>query len=482
MTNTRSWLRFLGPAVIVLAFLPPPAGMSAAAWLLVPLAMWMAIWWASEAVPVAVTALLPLVYLPAAGIASFRTAAQPFAEPVIFLLMGGFLMAQELTRWNLHRRFALAVVDRMGRNPRLLALGFMTATALLSMWISNTATTLMMAPIALSVAETVLGEKADSHPFTKALLLGVAYAASIGGLGTKIGTPPNAFVVGFLEETAGIGISFLGWMLYALPIVAMLVPTAWWLLHLRLFRYGAAELAGARAVVHEMRRNLGRMSPAERRVATVFAFIAFLWASATLWRQWPALAPLNDAWIAVFGAVLMFVLPSGMPSASADSGRRLLDWNHAARIPWGVLLLFGGGLSLARAIEHTGLAVWLGRQLEPLAVQDPILVVLGVVTLVIFLTELTSNTATVAALVPIVTALSKAAGVTLSPVLLAAPLAMAGSCAFMLPVATGPNAIVYASGDIRIAEMARAGFWLNLIAIAIITLVSVLLLPRLSPL
>ncbi len=453
--------------------------MAPEAWRLVPLVLWMALWWASEVVPVAVTALLPLVYLPATGIASFRTAAQPFAEPVIFLLMGGFLMAQGLTRWNLHRRFALAVVDRMGRNPRLLALGFMTATALLSMWISNTATTLMMAPIALSVAETVLGEKAGAHRFTKAMLLGLAYAASIGGLGTKIGTPPNAFVVGFLEETAGIEISFLGWMLYALPIVGLLVPIAWWLLHLRLFRYTNAELAGAHAVVHEMRKDLGRMSPAERRVAMVFALVAVMWASATLWRQWPPLAPLSDAWIAMLGAVLMFVLPSGMPSAPDNPGGRLLDWNHAARIPWGVLLLFGGGLSLARAIAHTGLAVWLGRQLEPLAVQDPLLVILAVVTLVVFLTELTSNTATVAALVPIVTALSDAPGVTLSPVLLAAPLAMAGSCAFMLPVATGPNAIVYASGGIRIAEMARAGFWLNLAAIVVITAVSALLLPRL---
>ena len=471
----------IGPLVLLLALLPPPAGMSKEAWLLVPLAIWMAVWWTSEAVPVAVTALLPLVYLPAAGITSFRTAAQPFAEPVIFLLMGGFLMAQALTRWNLHRRFALAVVDRMGRNPRLLALGFMTATALLSMWISNTATTLMMVPIALSVAETVLREKAGGHRFTKALLLGVAYSASIGGLGTKIGTPPNAFVVGFLEETAGIAISFLGWMLYALPIVGVLVPIAWWLLHLRLFRYRSAELAGAHTVVHEMREGLGRMSPAERRVAMVFTLIALMWASATLWRHWPPLAPLTDAWIAVFGAVLMFVLPSGMPSSSDNPGGRLLDWNHAVRIPWGVLLLFGGGLSLARAIEHTGLAVWLGRQLEPLAVQDPLLVILGVVGLVIFLTELTSNTATVAALVPIVTALSDAPAVTLSPVMLAAPLAMAGSCAFMLPVATGPNAIVYASGNIRIAEMVRAGLWLNLIAIVVITLVSTALLPLLFP-
>ncbi len=468
-----------GPLALGLLLLPAPDGMAVEAWRLVPLALWMAVWWASEAVPVAVTALLPLVYLPAAGIADFRAAARPFAEPVIFLLMGGFLMAQGLTRWELHRRFALAVVDRMGRNPRLLALGFMTATAALSMWISNTATTLMMAPIALSVAHTVLGDRARGHPFAIALLLGVAYAASIGGLGTKIGTPPNAFVVGFLEETAGIEISFLGWMLYALPVVALLVPAAWWLLNHALYRYDAGELAAAHGVVRGMRLQLGRMTPAERRVAAVFALVALLWATATLWRRIPPLAPLGDAWIAIFGAVLMFVIPSGMPRSRAHADGRLLDWAHAARIPWGVLLLFGGGLSLARAIEQTDLAVWLGRQLEPLAAADPLFVVLGVVTLVIFLTELTSNTATVAALVPVVTALSTAPGVEIPPVLLAAPLAMAGSCAFMLPVATGPNAIVYASGDLTVAQMARAGFWLNLVGIVVITAVSLLLLPRL---
>ncbi len=469
---------WIGPLLCLGVLLTPaPAGLSVEAWRLVGLVAWMAVWWASEAVPVPATSLLPLLYLPAAGIAGFKAAAAPYAEPVIFLLLGGFVMAMALTRWELHRRFALHVIAAFGRRPRALVLGFMASTALISMWISNTASTLMMMPIALSVATTVLGERANRHPFAVALLLGVAYSASIGGLGTKIGTPPNAFVVGFLEDATGVEISFTQWMTFAVPIVAIMVPAAWALLALVLHRFDPAEVRGAESVVRRMRDALPPMSVPERRTACVFAAIALLWATGQIWRQWwPALAPLRDAWIAIFGALLMFALPAGGEERGEE---RLLDWESAVRLPWGVILLFGGGLSLARAVESTGLAVWLGGQLAPLAHLPPVLLVLGIVTLVVFLTELTSNTATVAALVPVITALADARGAHVSPLLLAAPLAMAGSCAFMLPVATGPNAIVYASGTMRIADMARAGFWLNLVAIAVITGISVLVLPRL---
>ncbi len=469
---------WLGPLLCLAVFFSSlPAGLSVEAWRLVGLVVWMAVWWASEAVPVPATSLLPLLYLPVAGIAGFKAAAAPYAEPVIFLLLGGFVMAMALTRWELHRRFALYVIAAFGRRPRALLLGFMAATALISMWISNTASTLMMMPIALSVASTVLGERMTRHPFAIALLLGVAYSASIGGLGTKIGTPPNAFVVGFLEDASGLEISFTQWMAFAVPIVAIMVPAAWALLAFGLYRFDPDEVRGAEGVVRRLRDALPAMSTPERRTACVFALVAVMWASGQIWRQWwSPLAPLRDSWIAIFGALLMFVLPAGGRTAR---GERLLDWDSAVRLPWGVILLFGGGLSLARAVESTGLAVWLGGQIAPLAQLPPLLLVFGIVTLVIFLTELTSNTATVAALVPVITALADARGADVSPLLLAVPLAMAGSCAFMLPVATGPNAIVYASATMRVADMAKAGFWLNLIAIVVITGVSLVILPRL---
>jgi len=449
----------VGPMLaLALWLLPAPAGLSEDGWIVVALAAWMAAWWATEAIPVPATSLLPLVVLPLSGVASTAEASRPFTEPVIFLLLGGFIMAMAMQRWGLHQRIALNIVARAGDHPARLILGFMTAAALLSMWISNTATTLMMLPIALTTATTLLGETDGEHPFMKALLLGVAWSASIGGLGTIIGTPPNAFVVGFVRETQGLEIAFIEWMAFGIPVVALMVPAAWVVLTRMSFRFDPGELAGGHKVVAEQLAALGPMSAAEKRTAGVFGLVGLAWASRLLLNELPGMGGLSDMGIAVIGALAMFLIPAGR---GAPRRSTLLNWTWAVKLPWGVILLFGGGLSLAAAIQATGLAEWLGNALSPLTVMPLFVIMLGLVLLIIFLTELTSNTATVAALVPVLASIAMAGD--FPAIYLAAPAAMAGSSAFMLPVATAPNAIVFASGHVHIPDMVKAGFRLNLL-------------------
>ena len=455
----------IGPLLaIVLWLLPAPADMGGDAWIVVGLVAWMAAWWATEAIPVPATSLLPLIVLPLSGVASPAEASRPFTEPVIFLLLGGFIMAMAMQRWGLHKRIALNIVARAGDHPARLILGFMAAAALLSMWISNTATTLMMIPIALTTATTLLGEADTEHPFLKALLLGVAWSASIGGLGTIIGTPPNAFVVGFVRETQGLDIAFIEWMAFGVPVVALMVPAAWVVVTRLSFRFDPRELAGGHKVVAEQLAALGPMSRAERRTAAVFAVVGLAWATRLLLNDLPGFGGLTDMGIAVIGAMAMFLVPAGRGTAR---GTRLLNWSWAVRLPWGVILLFGGGLSLAAAIQATGLAEWLGTALSPLTAMPLIVIMLALVLLIIFLTELTSNTATVAALVPVLASIAIAGD--FPAIYLAAPAAMAGSSAFMLPVATAPNAIVFASGHVHIPDMVKAGLRLNLLGTLLIT-------------
>lgn len=463
----------LGPLFwIVLQFLEPSPELSEAAWQVLALAGWMAIWWGTEAIPIPATSLLPLAVLPVMGATSPQEAASPYANWVIFLLLGGFIIAMGMQRWNLHRRIALNILARAGARPNALIGAFMATSALLSMWVSNTATTLMMVPIALSVAEATLGKGNLKHPFTVALLLAVAYAASIGGIATLVGTPPNAMAAAYLFETRGIEIGFAQWMSVGLPIVLVLVPATWFVLTKWVFRLGDLTAEGGAAAIADELKALGRITTPEKRVLYVFLAVAAMWIFRPLLTQLDPMAGLSDMGIAVGGAIALFVIPSG---SRREPDSFLLDWAFAVRLPWGVLLLFGGGLSLAAAVSATGLAVWLGQGLVPLTTLHLALLMLALVAFITFLTELTSNTATTAALLPVLGAIAGAGDY--DPVLLVVPAAMAASCAFMLPVATAPNAVVFAGGHITIPQMLGAGFRLNFVAITVITALCYALVP-----
>lgn len=470
-----------GPALFVLMnSLHPAGGMEAQAWRTASVGVWMALWWATEAVPVAVTAFLPLVLFAPLGVTPIREAAAPFANPIIYLFLGGFLMALAVEHSGLHRRIALLVLSRTGTEGRRLVAGFMLTGMLLSMWMTNTSTTMVLLPICLSVIRTVAGatdaaHKTHLHNFQTALLIGMAYSTTIGGLATLIGTPPNGVLAAFMQDQYGLQIDFVGWMLAALPLSIIMLPLTWWLLVRVVFPFTLPETPQAQQRLRTMAAELGPITKAETRVALLFGAVITLW---IFRRPLNALlvelellekAPLSDAGIVMAAAVLLFVIPRGK-NGKDNSTTPLLTWEQAVRLPWGVLLLFGGGLSLAAAVSDSGLALWLGQQLQPLGALGILPLVLGATLLVIFLTEMTSNTATTATLLPVVAAL--AAALALAPLTLAVPVALAASCAFMLPVATPPNAIVFASGMVSIPQMVRAGLLLNLCGAVLVLLVA----------
>lgn len=451
----------LGPAVFLLLILiPAPEGMAVAAWRTAAAALLMAVLWITEAVPIPVTALLPLILLPLMGVQNVTAAAQPYANPVIFLFMGGFMIALALEGCGLHRRLALGIVSRSGTGAARLIGGFMAATAFLSMWISNTATVLMMVPMATSIihlcSDTATDRETDRR-FALALLLGLAYASSLGGLGTLIGTPPNALLAGFMSETYGVEIGFGQWMLLGVPLVIVSLPLTWLLLTRVLFPlHGDAFPGGAELIRREL-RSMGPMDRGQMIVGGVTAVTALLWVIRPLLE--PLVPGLNDTSIAIAGAFALFVLPTA-------AGRTGLQWKDIERLPWSVLLLFGGGLALADAIQKTGLAEWMGESLGGLSRWPVLAVALVITVIIVFLTELTSNTATAATFLPVVAAL--ATGMSVDPLLFAVPAALGASCAFMMPVATPPNAIVYGTGRVTIPDMARAGALLNFLLIALI--------------
>ncbi|MGS2723466.1 SLC13 family permease [Porticoccus sp. GXU_MW_L64] len=465
----------LGLALLLLTLLtPPPEGMSHSAWVTAGVGLLMACWWATEAIPVPMTSLLPIVLFPMLGLINLKGATAPYAHPVIYLLMGGFIIATALQRWNLHRRLALTILRQVGNHPYAIIGGFMAISAFLSMWISNTATTIMMIPIALSMAAVLAGGDKKQDNFTICLILGIAYSASIGGLGTLVGTPPNAMVAAYMSETYNVEIGFLQWMLLGVPVVLVLVPLAWWLLTRVAFTFQVQPNDNVGNVVRDELAAMGKLSVPEKRTAMVFLCVALAWVIRPLLQKLPGLGGLSDVIIAVTGAIALFMVPSGCVH---EKDSRLLDWNTAAQIPWGVLLLFGGGLSLANMVSDSGLAQWLGDALAALTTFHMLILVFALVTLVIFLTELTSNTATTATLLPVMGSIAAVAG--LDPMLLAAPMALAASCAFMLPVATAPNAIVFATDRVTIPQMARAGVWINIAGIVVISLLAYVLVPRL---
>ena len=458
----------------IVILIPAPEGMNESAWRVAATAILLAYWWSSEALPVPVTSLLPIVLFPALGVSTIAEATAPYAAPTILLLLGGFIMATGLAKWNLHRRIALNVLVRVGNNPTALVGGFMGVTAMISMWISNTASSLMMIPIAISLANEIVKERnAKTTGFILCLVLGVAYGANIGGFGTPIGTPPNLLVVAFMKESFDIEVSFLSWMMFGIPATITMVPVACFVLTRWAHPFDLSENSVAQDVLKEELDQMGPISTPEKRMAATFAVVAAFWVLRTpIQKNLEIMLWMSDTLIAVAGAILMFMIPSGSEDKKQS---KLLDWNTANGLPWGVLLLFGGGLSLAAAVKATGLAVWIGNEMAIIGTFDLIFIVFILVALVVFLTELTSNTATVATLLPILGALAVASGI--DPMMLFVPVAISASCAFMLPVATGPNAVVFSSGQVTIPEMATAGFKINLFAIFAVTGLCYMLVP-----
>lgn len=490
-----------GPVLaLALQLVPVPEGLGREAWLLASIMILMAAWWATEAIPIAATAFIPLAVFPFLGIATTREAALPYADPIVMLLLGGFIIAMGIERWGLHARIALNIVARFGARPAALIGGFMVAAALLSMWISNTATALMMFPIAIKVAQSMEKEGVDVKMFAPAIALAIAYAASIGGLATPVGTPTNLIGIAYLERIADRSISFPEWMTIGLPAVLLIIPAAWFVLTRSAFKVGrAAGGAAGHAAVREELAGLGAMTTPEKRIAALFGVVAVLWMGRELsfggsvsigWNPllawlaevWalPVTPALSDTQIALAGAVASFLVPAGGRDAKDGAkGGALMDWETAARLPWAVVILFGGGISLAAAMTSTGLAEWLGDQLVVVAGLPTPLVVLILCLFVVFLTELTSNVATTTAFMPVLGALAVAMGV--PPEHLIVPVALVASCAFMLPVATAPNAIVYGSGAVSMGQMIKAGLRINLLAAPIVAAVSSLIAPWVFP-
>lgn len=437
-------------AVALAAILAPPqAGLDAPAQAAAGIGLLMAVLWVTEAIPLAAAALLPLVLFPATGISPIGDLASSYANPVIFLFLGGFMIARAIEKWGLHRRLAYALLARGHGEPRRVILSVMIATAFLSLWISNTAAAMVAAPIAASIA--AMRDKKDG--FGTALMLGVAYAATVGGMGSLIGTPPNALFAAYVQETHGIVIGFAEWMLIGLPVVILLLPLAWLVLT-------RVAFAIAPEPIHVDLPAAAPLSTGERRLAIVAALTALGWIMRPLIAEtFPGLS-ISDAGIAMTGALALFVLPSG-----ARPGDRLLDWESASDLRWDVLILFGGGLALASAIESTGLAAWIGLLAQGLQGLPTVWILISMSLIIVYLGELASNTAMAAVFVPVAGA--AAVGVGADPVTFALPVAMAASIGFMLPVATPPNAIVFATPLVRRGDMLRAGAPLDLIGIAV---------------
>lgn len=468
-----------GPLLFFLIlFLFNPEGLSPEARAILAGTVWMAAWWITEAVPIPVTSLLPLVLFPLAGGLDVKATASAYGDENIFLFMGGFMIALAMEKWNLHRRIALTIISAIGTNVNRIVLGFMVATGFLSMWISNTATAMMMVPIGLAITYQVadalkndpsVDTSQENFGFGKALMLGIAYSASVGGIATLIGTPPNTALAAAMEKMYGIEISFGQWMLFGTPFAWLFILIIWLYLVKIAYPQKIKELPGGREMIHAEKEKLGSASTEEKLVFTIFVLAAFSWITRSFFLQ-NFLPGISDGVIAMLFAIVLFVIP-----AVNVKGDRLLDWETAVKLPWGILLLFGGGLAIAAGFVGSGLSEWIGSQLTALEAVPLIVVIIVVTALVIFLTEITSNTATAAMMYPIMGALAVALGV--HPFALMVAAGVAASCAFMLPVATPPNAVVFGSGYLRIPDMAKAGLALNIMGVVLVPLFIWFLLP-----
>ena len=472
----------LGPVLFAaIMLLPTPGGLSSGGQAVGATTAWIAVWWISEAIPIPATSLLPIVLFPLTGALNVDATTAPYANDLIFLFMGGFFIAMAMQRWDLHRRIALRTIRVIGTGPERIILGFMIATAFLSMWVSNTATAMMMTPIGLAVilqtrnlverTDTDLPTAQGEFNFGTGLMLCIAYSATVGGVGTIIGTPPNLVLVGAINETFGRSISFAQWMLYGVPISALGVAITWTYVTKFLIPPQMDTLPGGLDVIDDELDGLGPMTREEKLVLAVFTATALAWISRSFVLQ-PVVPGISDSIIAITGAVVLFLIPARETDGSFTF---LLDWDTAVGIPWGIILLFGGGLSIAAGFQETGLAVWMGEQLSALGGVSMIVVMTVVVMLTIFMTEVTSNTATTAMLMPIMASL--AVGLELHPYGIMIAAATAASFAFMLPVATPPNAVVFGSGYITMPQMAKTGVGLNIIGILLVIALALTWLP-----
>ncbi|MFT4687782.1 MAG: sodium-dependent dicarboxylate transporter 2/3/5 [Bdellovibrionota bacterium] len=473
--TTKKIGRILGPLAFTLVLvLFRPEGLPFAGTAVLATTAWMAIWWTTEAISISVTAMLPIILFPLTGVLDASEATKPYGHYLVFLFLGGFIIAMAVERWNLHRRIALGIINLIGSNLKMIILGAMVATAFLSMWISNTATSVMMLPIAMAIAKQLeddpTTEVNENSTFGKAMMLAVAYSASIGGMASLVGTPVNFVLAGQAKEVFGVEIGFMDWMRVGLPISAVLLVICWWYLTRVAFTFEKDAFTGGRAEIRRLQKELGPMSREEVKVLIVFVITAAAW----VFRK-TLLAPLipgiSDTVIAMIGATALFLVPG------KEKGSALLNWQEAVKLPWGVVLLLGGGFALAAGFEAGGLAEYVGNHLSVPDGVNLLLVTIVVVAAVNFLTEITSNVATTSMLLPVLAVAAAPLGVTGASLMV--PATLAATCAFMLPVATPPNAVVFGSGYLTIPDMARAGFRMNVISIFIISLVCYFVLPLL---
>jgi len=458
-----------GPVLFIFFLISNPfLNIPVSAYYMIGVIFWMAIWWTTEAVPIAITSLLPIILFPILGIVEISETTESYGHKYVFLYMGGFIIAVAIEKWNLHKRIALNIINIIGTNFSKIILGFMVATAFLSMFISNTATTVMMLPIAISVVKQFEMSEKKTKELGKVIMLSIAYAASIGGVATLIGTPTNLILAGFISESFDVQITFSQWMKFGFPISIFLLIICWIYLTQYAFKFTLTEFLNGKKEIQKQLLQLGAMGQEEKLVLITFSMTGFFWITRSFLLK-NIIPNIDDTIIAVFGALILFVL------YSVKNDRPLLEWKEAVEIPWGILLLFGGGLALAQGFTTSGLAEWIGGQMTLLEGASLFILLLFLITLVNFLTEITSNLATTAMILPILAPLSLVIDV--HPFMLMVGATVAASCAFMLPVATPPNAVVFGSGYLRIPDMVKSGIWMNLFSIFFLTLMVYFLLP-----
>ncbi len=462
----------LGPIAFfsILLFFHPP-GLTKEANAVLASTLWIAIWWITEAISISVTALLPIVLFPLTGGLALPTTTASYGHKFIFLYIGGFIIAIAIEKWGLHRRIALNIIHIIGSNVTKILLGFMIATAFMSMWISNTATTVMMLPIGMAIIAQLRDNPAtiedENVIFGKALMLAIAYSASIGGMATLIGTPPNLVLAGVLSETYGIDISFAKWFRLGLPVSILLLTISWLYLTKVAFTFKQRAFPGGKREISRLLSNLGAMTYEEKLVLVVFVSTALLWISRSILQS--IIPALDDTIIAMVGGIVLFLI------SSKDRHDKLITWREAVKMPWGIIILFGGGMALAEGFKSSGLAEWIGNQMTLLEGVSLFLLIIILIAAVNFLTEITSNLATTAMLLPILAPM--ALSIDVHPYILMVSATVAASCAFMLPVATPPNAVVFGSGFLRIPDMVRTGIWMNAMSILLLSLIFYFVLP-----